>query len=179
MEKINIKNLQPWEKIQFILNIHWIVFIELIIYFSISIVLTIFILTISEIQKIGLLIFIIFWMIFIIFLYIKWLNKKLDIFIITNQRIIWVKQISFLNRNTSECNLGNVQEVNVHVKWFFWNILGYWIIRIKTAWASSNFEAHFVPKAAKNSKQILNIVDNYRKDKYHMKYSQLKKTPKT
>jgi len=48
---------------------------------------------------------ILFWMVFSIFLYISWLNNELDLFVVTNNRIIGVEQVSFLNRTISEANL--------------------------------------------------------------------------
>ncbi len=68
---------------------------------------------------------IVFLLFFIMFLYIEWLNHELDLYIVTNNRIIGVEQISFLNRTVSECSLGQVQEVNSKTKGLFANILIY------------------------------------------------------
>jgi Bacterial PH domain len=102
---------------------------------------------------------------FSLFLFIEWLNHELDMFVITNNRIIGVEQISFLNRNVSECNLGQVQDVSSLTKWFFANILNYGTVTMQTAGNASNFLMDFCPKPLDNGRGILNIVDNYR-DKY-------------
>ncbi len=83
-------------------------------------------------------------------------------YIITNNRIIWVEQIAFLNRTVSECNLWQVQEVNSRTKWFFANILNYWTILIQTAWNAQTLRMDFAPDSLQKSRKILNIVDAYR-----------------
>ena len=105
---------------------------------------------------------IVYWEIFSLFLYIEWLNSELDMYVVTNNRIIWVDQISFLNRTVTECNLGQVQEVNSSTKWLFANILNYWQISIQTAWSLTTLSMWFAPNALQTSRQILNVVDDYR-----------------
>jgi hypothetical protein len=51
-----------------------------------------------------------------LFLYIEWLNNELDMYVVTNKRIIGIDQVSFLNRTISECSLADVQEVNSKTK---------------------------------------------------------------
>ena len=105
-------------------------------------------------------------MFFSIFLYIEWLNHELDLFIVTNNRIIWIEQVAFLNRTVSECNLWEVQEVNSWTKWFFSNVLNYWTINIQTAWTSTNFQMELAPDSLQNARKILNIADIYKDAKY-------------
>lgn len=83
-------------------------------------------------------------------------------FVITNNRIVWIEQISFLNRVVSECNLGQVQEVNSSTKGFFANILNYGTVTIQTAGNATNFLMDFCPNSLENARKILNIVDAYR-----------------
>lgn len=65
---------------------------------------------------IGFLAITIFWLFYSLFLYINWVNYELDIFVITNNRIICVEQHSFLNRTVGETTLDKVQEVDVQTK---------------------------------------------------------------
>ncbi|USN57972.1 MAG: PH domain-containing protein [Candidatus Peribacteria bacterium] len=80
----------------------------------------------------------------------------------TNNRIIGVEQISFLNRKVTECNLGQVQEVNSETKGFFANVLNYGTIYIQTAGSSANLKMDFAPDPLQSSRKVLNIVDDYR-----------------
>ncbi len=170
INQIHLDNMSPWEKIEFVLRRHWIMYIFLWIRLLFSIVLTWVALAINN--PIVHLLLIVFWMAFLIYLYIAWLNHELDLFVITNNRIVWVEQISFLNRIVSECNLWQVQEVNSQSKWFLANILNFWLITIQTAWNTSNFEMDRAPNPMQSSRKILNIVDHYRdleKKKYWAK----------
>ena len=95
------------------------------------------------------------------FLLIEWLDHELDMYVVTNNRIIWVEQVAFLNRAVSECNLGQVQEVNSRTKWFFSNMLNYWTLSIQTAWNQTTMQMAFCPNSMQEARKILNIVDQY------------------
>lgn len=160
-----IWHLKQWEKIEMVVRRHWIVYIQLAFYsllwFSATSTLIWFFWINSFFINITL---VLFWMTFLLFLYIEWLNHELDLFIITNTRIIWVEQVSFLDRTVSECHLAQVQEVNAKTKWLLSNLLNYWTLLIQTAWNASNFEVTYAPDVMNTSRKILNIVDTYRWD---------------
>ena len=90
-------------------------------------------------------------------------------YVITDNRIIWVEQIGFLNRKVSECNLWQVQEVWSHTKGLLANLLNYGTVKIQTAWNATNFHMSYSPLPLENSRKILNIVDNYRDENWESK----------
>ena len=55
-----------------------------------------------------------FWIVGLTFIFLDWLSDELDLFIVTDNRIIGIDQISALARSVSECPLDRVQEVNAH-----------------------------------------------------------------
>ena len=158
---LQIQNLREWEKIQLVLKRHWIVYIILWIYIFLAFVLTITLYVIFWFSIIANMLNVLFWMIMINFLFIEWLDHELDMYVVTNNRIIWLEQIAFLNRNMSECNLGQVQEVNSRTKWFFSNMLNYWTLSIQTAWNKTTMTMAFCPNSMQEARKILNIVDQY------------------
>lgn len=83
-------------------------------------------------------------------------------YVVTNNRVIWIEQIAFLNRSVSETNLWQIQEVNSKAAWLFANIFNYWTLSIQTAWNKTTLKMDFCPDAIQTSRKILNIVDNYR-----------------
>ncbi len=161
----NIWHLKEWENIEMVVRRHWIVYIQLGIYalLWLSVTSTLFWFFWFDSFFINMTI-VLFWMMFLIFLYIEWLNHELDLFIITPSRIIWVEQLSFLNRTISECPIAQVQEVNAKTKWLLSNLLNFWTLLIQTAWNASNFEVEYAPDVINTSRKILNIVDKYRND---------------
>lgn len=83
-------------------------------------------------------------------------------YVVSNNRVIWIDQVSFLNRKVSECNLWQVQEVNSKTSWLFANIFNYWTISIQTAWSTTTLRMDFAPDSIQEARKILNIVDDYR-----------------
>lgn len=167
---LNLENLRPWELVLSVIKRHWIVYIVLWIYIFVAIVVSVSIFLILWKTLIWNLTNIVFWLFFSIFLYIEWLNHELDMFVVTNNRVIWIEQISFLNRNVSECNLWQIQEVNSKASWLFANILNYWILSIQTAWNVTTLKMDFCPDAMQEARKLLNVVDDYR-DKQNSKNS--------
>jgi len=158
---LRLRNLRDWEKVELVIMRHWIVYILLWIYIFLWIGIIIAIYAILWFNALTNIINIMFSLVFVLFLYVSWLNHELDMYIITNNRIIWVEQISFLNRTVSECNLSQVQEVNSRTKWFFANIFNYWTLSIQTAWNKTTLEMDFCPDAMQKAREVLNVVDKY------------------
>lgn len=161
--KLNIRNLKEGEEIEIVLRRHWIVYVMLGVYFSVMLIMSIVVLWILAFELWVFLLLAIFWMNFSLFLYVQWLNHELDLFVITNIRVIGIEQISFLNRTVSECNLRQVQEVNSSTKWFFANVLDYGTVNVQTAGNSTNFVMHFCPRPLEAARRMLNTVEKYRK----------------
>ena len=164
---LKLENMQPGEKLEMVIRRHRIIYIILFLYFLVWVAITVWVLVISWFVLHSTLIMLIFWMFFSIFLYIEWLNHELDLFIVTNNRIVWTDQISFLNRNVAECNLWEVQQVNSHTKWLLANVLNYGDVIVQTAWANWNMLMWFAPDSMQNARKVLNIADNYKDARYN------------
>lgn len=159
---LQIENLRPWEEVIMVVKRHWIVYVILTLVFLSWILFTVLSYVVFWASILNHLVNIVFWMFFSVLLYIKWLDHELDMYAITNNRIIWIDQISFLNRTVTECNLWQVQEVNSKTKWLFANMLNYGTLTILTAWNATNMVMDFAPNSMQEARKILNIVDDYR-----------------
>lgn len=166
---LHLENMRPWEKVITVIKRHWIVYVILWIYFFIWIIISISVYLILWTTVLSNLTNIVFWLFFSVFLYIEWLNHELDMYVVTNNRVIWIDQISFLNRNVSECNLWQVQEVNSKTSGLFANILNYWTLSIQTAWNVTTLKMDFCPDSMQAARKLLNVVDDYR-DKQNIKW---------
>jgi c-di-AMP phosphodiesterase-like protein len=164
---LNLDNLRQWEVVKKVLKRHWMAFLGLYFYTFILIVVIISIYLTMWFTAWANFIVVILLMIALMFLYIEWLNNELDMYVITNKRIIWIDQISFLNRTVSECSLADVQEVNSRTKWVLANLFDYGSVVIQTAWNASNFHMAIVPEPLKSARQILNVVEELKKDKWN------------
>ena len=164
---LELKNMRPWEEILTVIKRHWIVYVMLGIYFLIWCLISLSLYLIIWFTLFINLINIIFWMFFSVFLYIEWLNHELDMYVVTNNRIIWIDQISFLNRTISECNLWQVQEVNSKTSWLFANIFNYWTLSVQTAWNVTTLKMDYCPDSIQEARKLLNTVDDYRDNHSH------------
>lgn len=167
---LQIEELKKEEKLLLEIRRHWIVYIMIGIYALVWIIISIMMFAIFWASFINVMWNIVFWMFFSMFLYIEWLNHELDLYIVTNNRIIWVEQISWMNRTTREYNLWQVQEVSSKTKGILANIFNYWTLSIQTAWANTNnLDMDFCPDSIKQARVVLNIVDDYRDNENRLK----------
>lgn len=64
---------------------------------------------------------------------VVWLSYYLDVWIITNQRIIDIEQFTIFHREVSEISLDRIQNVTVEIPGFIATFLGFGNIKIHTA----------------------------------------------
>ena len=161
---LRINNLRPGETIQYVLRRHWITHVYTGLHIAAMIVLVASMLmfhsSISETFSGTLfsLLILAFIMIFTLYIYIYWVNNELDFYIITNERIIGVEQLSFLNRTVRECSLHKVQEVSGFAKGLLANLLNYGSVTIRTASDTSEFNMDLAPEPLEHARIILNII---------------------
>lgn len=154
---IQLNNLIPWEQVIKVIKIHWIAYVILWFHIFITFSMNFIVLFTLWNTALSLLIISMLWTISLVILYIQWINYELDMFLITNNRIIWVEQVGFLNRTVSETSLAQIQEVNSITKWFFANIFNYWDIAIQTAWNKTSLMMTMAPDPVQEARIIKNI----------------------
>lgn len=97
-------------------------FIESVIYFSLSL----------------------YCMILLLLLFLVWTNYYLDMWILTDRRLIDIEQHSLFHREVAEIPLSKVQDVTIEVKGIIPTLLKFGTIKIQTA-GERNFFIHNVP----------------------------------
>ena len=161
---LHLENLREWEKVKMVLRRHWIVFVILGLHGFFGLLINLVLHWLFWFEFWVNIFSIVYLMWFMVYMYIEWINHELDMYVITNSRIIWIIQKWFLNRQVSQCALNDVQEVNSKTKWFFANMFNYWDLTIQTAWNASNFIMEFVPDPLQSSRKVLNSVEEYKWD---------------
>lgn len=176
---INLTGLRntfrPDEQIKLVLKRHWIVYAYLGFYAFFLVVSSAVLLTYHTSiftfipGEIFYPFLILYWSVYLLFLYITWANNELDLFVITDQRIRGIEQLSFLNRTISECSLDDVKEVNAQTKGLLENLLNFGTVSMHTASENSNFIMRFAPSPIDNASIIRNVIqDNKAKKKEAM-----------
>ncbi len=99
-----------------------------------------------------------------VFFWTSWTDFYLDVWIVTNERIIAVEQRGLFNRSRSELRLSRVEDVTCEVKGLFATLFHYGDVTIQTAGMEQNSIFRKVPQAYAVTEQIVKLVDSWRKN---------------
>lgn len=174
LNKFELPNRRPGEKIMLTLRRHWFVLFLLVmqtlLFVSIPFIFYIFLRTETptvlegDLSKplliLGTSIYYLFiWM----FLFNNFIDYYLDIWIVTTERIINIEQRNLFHRTISEKNLDRMQDITSEVKGMIPTFLNYGTVYIQTAGTTERFVFKEVPNAPEITQQILKIVRANRK----------------
>ncbi|MDD3723665.1 MAG: PH domain-containing protein [Lutibacter sp.] len=105
-----------------------------------------------------------FYFLFIwLFFFFRFIDYYLDIWIVTNERIIDIRQDGFFSRTIAEQRLFRVQDVASEVHGIFPTILKYGDVHIQTAGAKQRFVFDDVPHPEKIRDLIIRQVERNKK----------------
>lgn len=168
LKKDSVNFLKDSEQIKMVVHRHWIIFVFKIIYIFFLALSSALVIAISD-SIIGIIgsglfwaIMSLYWIYFATFILLSWINDELDLFIITNERIIGIEQLWPLSRKVSECNLDRVQEVNAEVSGIMQTLFGYGHIHIHTASEHSDMIVFFAPHPIESGRRINGIISEIR-----------------
>ncbi len=105
-----------------------------------------------------------FFMFVILFLYQHFLDYWLDMWIVTNRRIINIEQRGLFSRTTSELRLYRVQDVTAEVTGFVHSMLDYGMVYVQTAGEKEYFAFEDVPHPNQIAKDILHLAEVDRRE---------------
>jgi uncharacterized membrane protein YdbT with pleckstrin-like domain len=168
VKKEHINLLRENEKVIMTLHRHWIILVFHFLYF-----IVLFFSSWAVLAYQGIIVDIIgsalywgglslYWIVFLTFILLDWINDELDLFIITDSRVIGIEQISALSRSVTECSLDRVQEVNAHTAGIFQTLFGFGDVHIHTASETSNMIVSYAPDPIENCRRINNVIQEYR-----------------
>jgi hypothetical protein len=158
---------RPDEQILLFMRRHWIVFVSSFVfvalivaaYFGALIVIVRFTpvdingasqLVMTTITGIGLLMG---WL----FLLIRFVDYYLDVWILSSERIVQIKQRSLFNRQIAEFDLSSVQDVQAKQRGVLGTFLNYGTIFVQTAGTTELFEFNYIPDPFRVEKTILDM----------------------
>jgi uncharacterized membrane protein YdbT with pleckstrin-like domain len=98
-----------------------------------------------------------------LFFITTFVDYYLDIWIVTNYRIVNVEQHSLFNRTISELDLTKIQDVTSEVKGVIQSILGFGNVYIQTAGEKERFIFEQIHAAHDIRKKLLDLVDEDRR----------------
>lgn len=161
------------EKILKVIRKHWFVMARTVALFIFLLLLPSLILTIlpvvtsdldpALVQPLTNLFLAIYIMVLLVFLFLLWMDYYLDMWIITDERIIDVQQQGLFNRQVAEIPLQHVQDVTLEVKGIIETFLKFGTIRIQTA-GEREFKIEFVPNLYEAKDLILKYTTAMQKN---------------
>ncbi len=167
-EFTHIPFLKSGEQIQLILHRHWIVFLFKWLFLLTIFLISFFVLIFSHefLQIINTSVFwmvlSVFWMVTLSFTYLSWLNDELDLFVITDHRIIGIEQLSVFSRKIAESPLDRIQEVDAEQRGVLQTLFDFGTVNIHTASETSNMTVSIAPSPVENARKINNIIQDFR-----------------
>jgi hypothetical protein len=177
--------MRPEEEIIFFLRRHWFAILPLLFGFG-------FVLIIPFAAYFGLLFlqpeflavktnFILFLLGASIFFLYAWLflfqnfaDWYLDVWIVTNQRIVNIEQRGLFGRVMSELMLYNIQDVTSEIKGFIPSMLDFGTVQIQTAAEKSQFHFEEVDHPSYIAKRILELASQQRTEKQEIDIKETK-----
>lgn len=100
------------------------------------------------------------WALFVWLMFSKfWVNYYLDVWIITNKRLIDIEQKGFFNREVSTLNLEKIEDISVAVKGIIPTLLKYGQITVQTAAESREFMMRMAKDPIEIKNTLLRLID--------------------
>ena len=177
--------IRPEEEIVFFLRRHWFTIIPLIFGFFVIIILPFAAyIGLSYFQpdlltvKINFTLFLlgvsIFFLYAWLFLFQNFVDWYLDVWVVTNQRIVNIEQRGLFGRVMSELMLYNIQDVTSEVEGFVASMFDYGTVQIQTAAEKSRFQFEEVEHPGLIAKKILELASQQREEKQEIDIKETK-----
>lgn len=99
-----------------------------------------------------------------LFLFQHYIDYHLDVWIVTDHRILNIEQHGLFARTVSELRLHRVQDVTAEVHGFLHTMLDYGTVYIQTAGETQRFSFEEIPHPNQVAKLILDLAEKDRKD---------------
>ena len=102
-----------------------------------------------------------------VFLYRAWLDYYLDVWFVTNERVVSIEQKGLFSRTIAEQRLFRIQDVHAEVHGIIPTLLDFGSVTVQTAAAEVVFEFKEVPKPHLVARNVIKLVE-WDKRQHHM-----------
>ncbi len=169
---------KSYEKIVYTLHRHWLDFVPVLVLFVAMLVvpfgLYILLDSLSPalmqdplLFPIGVIIGSIYYLSAYLFFYVRFTDYYLDMWIVTNDRIIDIEQHGLFNRVTTELDLYRIQDVTAHINGVLRTLLRYGDIVISTASTNTSIVFRSIRHPDHIREELIRLADEDRKFHYH------------
>ena len=107
----------------------------------------------------SILLFFFLWELFFILLfYTAFLNYYLDVWVVTDERILDINQEGVFSRSVSELELHRIQDVHAEIKGVFATLFNFGLIEVQTAGTKEKFVFDHLPNPQAVARHILELA---------------------
>jgi hypothetical protein len=166
-------NQKPNEHVLMFLRRHWVEVLKIIgtiiVLTSVPVMLFILFLNYTEyfesetLTALITLLFSAYYLFVVLYAFTNFVDYYLDVWIVTNMRIINIEQKGLFARIMSEKDLGRMQDITSTIDGFLPTLLNYGDVHIQTAGEKERFVFKQVPFADEVARRISNLVAEYEK----------------
>ena len=97
-----------------------------------------------------------------LFFWNAWVDYYLDVWLVTNERIVSLEQRGLFNRTVAELRLSRVQDVAAQTKGLASTVFNFGEVRVQTAGEESNFVFHQVPHPYEVAEKAMRLADDWK-----------------
>ncbi|MFZ2970973.1 MAG: PH domain-containing protein, partial [Minisyncoccia bacterium] len=102
--------------------------------------------------------------------FIKWVDYYLDVWIVTDMRLLDIEQVGFFSRKVSEVDLKRIQDITSEVTGMMESMFGFGNVFIQTASEETRFKLKSIPHPVTTRKIIIDLYEAAReKDRFIFK----------
>ena len=165
---------KSYERVEYVLRRHWITFVPIGLLFLVLLAVpvavygmiaflfpTIF--TGPTLFPLSVLLASAYYLGVYLFFYAQFVDYYLDLWIVTNDRIVDIEQFGLFSRTISELDLFQIQDVTTDVHGFFATFFHYGDVSVKTASANINIVFRNVPNPNKIREALVRLSDEDRR----------------
>ena len=169
-----LPNQQPNETVSLFLHRHWIILAQIVIVFGLLtlipavLAVTLFSLRPGLLENpligpVAVLALSAYYLGVWLVTFFEYVDYELDIWIVTNERIIDIEQRGLFNRITSELHLANIQDVTAEVTGIVHTFFDYGNVYVQTAGEVDRFTFKGIPHPDKVKETIIQLSDSDKK----------------
>ncbi len=97
----------------------------------------------------------------ILYIFSSWLTRYLNVFILTNEHIVDIKQIAFFSRKISTLSLDSIEDVTIQKKGILPSLFDFGDVMIQTAGELPNFTLKMIADPEGVQRAIMEAKENY------------------
>lgn len=170
----NIIKQKIYEKVEYLLRRHPITFVPtLFLFIALAVVPPGLYLLINSLfpnilagqilYPLAILVASIYYLSLYIFFYAQFIDFYLDLWVITNDRVVDIEQMGLFSRTISELDLFRIQDVTVEIHGLFPTLFHYGNITVKTASSGSHFVFHHIHNPNEIRQALIHLAEEDRK----------------